>query len=161
MLRTVKHSMKMSLNKIAALAAVFFMCLAVCPARADDPNDILVVVNKTVSSPEVSLEDVRNLFLLHRTTLGSNERAIVLNAKSGSTLREDFRRRVLDMSAEEELRFWQERKVRSGQGAPAEFSNPLKAVFKIKHAVGYVYRHQYKEGVVKVVKVIPADKGPS
>ncbi len=149
--------MKNTFAKMGALTALALTLSAGFPARAEDPKDILVVVNKSASlTTTLSPEALRNLFLLYRTSFEGGGRAVIINAKNGTPLREDFRRKVLDMSQEEELRYWQERKVRSGQIAPAEFSNPLKAVFKIKGAVGYVYRSQYREGVVDVVLVIPA-----
>ncbi len=41
---------------------------------------------------------------------------------------------------------------------PATFSNLLKAVFKVNGSVGYVFRSDYKEGVVKVLMVLAQDR---
>ena len=39
---------------------------------------------------------------------------------------------------------------------PFSFSDALRAVFKVKGAVGYVFRGDYKPGVVKIIMVLPA-----
>jgi hypothetical protein len=41
--------------------------------------------------------------------------------------------------------------------APTEFPEPLRAVFRLTGGLGYVFRAQYKEGVSRVVVVLPAD----
>jgi len=124
-------------------------------AIADNPNDILVIANTNIEDKSLSIYELKDFFLKRRTNWESGDKAIPLNAPEGSELREDFRSRVLNLSASEEQSYWQERIVKSGVSGPAEFSNPLKAVFRLKGSLGYVYRSQYREGVVKVLLVIP------
>lgn len=149
--------MKHTVQKVAASGFwVLLLLLFGSAVRAESPDDILIIVNKNVPVQDLSREEVRSLFMMLRTSFASSSRAVALNAQSGTPLRDAFRKRVLEMSLKEELRHWQEQKVRSGRGAPAEFSNPLKAVFKIKNSIGYIYRSDFREGVVKIVHVVPA-----
>ena len=70
-------------------------------------------------------------------------------------LREEFRRRVLEMTADEEQRYWQNQKIVQGKTPPTEFKSSQRAVFSIKGALSYVYRKDLKQNVAKVVLVIP------
>ena len=60
------------------------------------------------------------------------------------------------MSPAEEQRYWRDAKVKGTENEPVSFSNTLQAVFKLKGALSYVYRKDFREGVSKVVLVIPA-----
>jgi hypothetical protein len=60
------------------------------------------------------------------------------------------------MSVSEERSYWQNSKIKRGVSEPRAFGNVLKAVFKLRGAVSYVYRSQYKAGAAKIVLVIPA-----
>ena len=53
--------------------------------------------------------------------------------------------------------YWAEAKIMKGMTSPPEFSNVLKAVFKVDFSIGYVFRKDYKEGVVKILRVIPKE----
>ena len=63
------------------------------------------------------------------------------------------------MTPAEEQSYWQEQKIRKGLTPPAEFASTLKAVFSVKGAVSYVFRKQFKEGVAKVLLIIPGEAG--
>ena len=78
-----------------------------------------------------------------------------VNARADSAVRHDFSRRVLGMEPVDEDKYWEDLKIKKGVTRPAEFGNPLKAVFSLKNAVGYVYRRDYKAGVAKIVAVVP------
>jgi ABC-type phosphate transport system substrate-binding protein len=140
---------------LMTVAAVFLAWSS--PARAENPNDILVIVNPSVPVKSVSVQDLKDLFLKKRLDWGSGGKAVPIHAAEGSSLRTAFVRRVIGMSVAEEQSYWQERKIKAGIDKPTEFANPLKAVFKIKGAVSYVFRSMYKEGVAKVVMVLAAE----
>ena len=142
---------------MAALLAVGALALSL-PGRAvaDDPDDILIVVNRGVRIESISTSQLREIFLKKRSNWPGGGKALPVNAAAGSRLRAEFTRRVLEMSAGEEESYWYKRKIVSGDTPPPEFSNTLKAVFKLKGAVSYVYRSQYREGVARVLLVLPA-----
>jgi hypothetical protein len=90
------------------------------------------------------------------TCWSSGAKVVPLNVTNGSGLRDDFRARVLGMTSAQEQSYWQERKIKAGESTPSEFGDTLRAVFKLRGAIGYVYRSQFKEGTAKVLLVIPA-----
>ena len=81
---------------------------------------------------------------------------VPINAMGSSPLREAFRTQVLQMTAAEETRYWQDMKIKKGLTPPSEFGNVQKAVFNLKGSVSYVFRSEHKGGVTKVLLEIPA-----
>ncbi|MDJ0764100.1 MAG: hypothetical protein QNJ97_14050 [Myxococcota bacterium] len=141
---------------LAGIAALIF--LHAPKARAEDPNDILIIANQSASASQVSPDVLRDIFLKKRTAWPSGGKVTPVNASPGSELRNGFRKQILKMTADEERQYWQDLKIRKGAAEPPVFSQPLRAVFHLKGSVSYVFRSQYKEGVVKVLLVIPAVK---
>lgn len=121
------------------------------------PEDLIIVVNKANKRNSITLAELREYFLRKRHTWGPGQKSVPIHAKSTTRVREAFNRTVLNMSVNEELQYWQNRKIKFGDSSIVEFGNNLKAVFKIKGSISYVFRSDYKEGVVKVLLVIPAD----
>ncbi len=131
--------------------------IALCDvAFAESPNDILIIANKSVHQESSTLGEIKNLFLKKKTTWQSGEKALPIHASRSASIRAEFLKRVLDMSTSEETAYWHARKVKEGIDKPVTFGNTLKAVFKLRYSVGYIYRSQYKEGVVRILLVIPA-----
>ena len=106
----------------------------------------------------INMDELRDIFLKRRKNWDNNTKAIPINAPKGTELRLDFSERMLKMSDVQEGRYWQEQKIRSGNSPPAEFPVPLKAVFKLRGSVGYVYRADYREGVVNILLVLPVSE---
>ncbi len=145
------------MTRLASVVTVLAFVLAVAPvARAESPRDILVVVNRASTVDSVTIDELRDVFLKKRASWRSGGKTTPVNASEGSSLREDFRKRVLNMSSSAEKSYWQKRKIKAGESRPAEFENTLRAVFKLRGAVSYVYRSQFKEGTARVVLVLPA-----
>ena len=125
-------------------------------AAAESPNDIIVIANSSVQADGITKDELRDIFLKKRTSWGNSGNVKPINASDGSDLREQFCEEVLQMTPEEEKRYFQEEKIKNGLTAPNSFSNTQKAVFKLRGSVSYVYRSDFKEGVAKVLLVIPA-----
>ncbi|MCP4677428.1 MAG: hypothetical protein GY854_18315 [Deltaproteobacteria bacterium] len=125
-------------------------------SAADSPNDILVVVNNSVPVENIPADRVRNFFLKKAQRFKGGMKVFPVNAREGTDIRKEFRKRLLDMTANEETRYWQDQKIKGGITPPPELGNTQKAVFKIKGAVSYVFRSEYKEKTSKVVLVLPA-----
>ncbi|MCP4676269.1 MAG: hypothetical protein GY854_12315 [Deltaproteobacteria bacterium] len=145
----------MNSRLLPVLVAAMLMTFAET-ASAESPNDILIVVNNAVPQSDITIGELKNLFLKEKTNWSSGKKALPVHAPAGSSLRKDFVSRVLGMNPSGEKIYWQERKIKTGKVQPVEFSNTLKAVFKLRGSVSYVYRSQYKKGVAKVVLVLPA-----
>lgn len=139
-----------------AIAVLSLLLAAPFSVSAENPQDILIIVNKSSSVKSASVDELRDVFLKKRSSWSGGDKVIPVHASEGSTLREDFRRRVLNMSSGDEKNYWQEKKIKSGDSKPAEFGDTQRAVFKLRGAVSYVYRSQFKEGSANVVLVVPA-----
>ncbi len=125
-------------------------------ALADSPEDIIIVVNKSVTKKEVTVDELRDYFLLKRLHWPDGKKIVPINVRGNDELRVAFRGRILEMSETEENRYWQDRKIKSGLKKPPELGSNLRAVFKIKGSISYVYRKDYKEGVARIVLVLTA-----
>ncbi len=144
------------------LLLVVLVCLLVQAAQAqtpgEHPNDIIVVANKKVSVNETSLKELKSIFLKKRTSWKKGGKVVPIHAKVGTEIRNVFITRVVGMDHIEEQTYWQEVMIKSAVSQPPSFSNPLKAVFKLRGAVSYVYRADYKPNVSKILLVIPHSK---
>ena len=138
--------------KIQGKIAIAALLLASLPTstRAESPNDLLIVVNKSVSASNVDVAEVKAVFLKNKTSL-SGDTVFPLNAKSDSDLRAAFRKLVLKMSEEKEMGFWEDEKVKKGVEPPPETAGTLKAVFSKSGGISYVFRKDYKDGTAKIV----------
>ncbi len=122
---------------------------------AESPDDILIIANKGVSAKSVTMDELRAMFLKKRKQWKQGGNVVPIHAKKGSPLRHQFQLRVLKMNPDEEDTYWNDQQVRHGLGPPPEFGYGLKAVFKLKGSVSYIYRKDFREGVVKVLAVVP------
>jgi ABC-type phosphate transport system substrate-binding protein len=138
------------------IAALVIVAVGV-PVQAESPQDILIVANTSVDQKDIEKGEVRAIFLKNKTSWSSGQKIVAVNAKPGTELRDQFQKRVLEMDSNREVSFFEEQKVRYGTSPPVEFPNPLRAVFHLKGSIGYVFRKDYKEGVAKVLLVIPSD----
>lgn len=125
--------------------------------RAESSNDILVVVNLGSNVNSLEANEVREIFLKKKTRWGSGATIVPINPANNSKLREEFRTKVLKMTASEEQTYWQSRKIKDGVFETVAFANVLKAVFKLRGAISYVYRSEFMNRVAKVLLVIPAN----
>ena len=135
---------------LVVLCLVMLLGVRVDPARAQKPTDLLIIANRSVRVGSVSRGELRRIFLKQRGSWKSGQNAVPVNARTGPA-REAFRRKVLRMDAATESKYWQDEKIKKGTAAPPEFNNPVKAVFKIKGAVGYVLRKKLPPGLVNVI----------
>ncbi len=120
----------------------------------DKPDDILIIVNKAVNIDQTQVDELKAIFLKRKANWSDGTKAIPINAPEGSKIREAFRRLVTGMTRSREQSFWQTQMIKHGTNRPPEFANPLKAVFKLRGAVSYVYRSDYRKGVAKIILVL-------
>ena len=144
--------------RIWTIQAVLAVALFALPsqASADDPNDIIVIANSSVKANSITKDELRDIFLKKRTSWSNSGNVKPINASDGSPLRARFCEAVLQMTPEEEKRYFQEEKIKNGVTEPNSFSNTQKAVFKLRGSISYVFRSEFKEGVAKKLLVIPA-----
>jgi len=144
------------MKRAAFLFFVFAACWFQTPSVfAESPNDILVIANAALTAKSVSESEIRDVFLCKKESWSTGLRAIPIHAKDAA-LRNEFRQRLLHMDHSEETRFWQQYQIKTGKSQPGSFGDTLKAVYKIRGGVSYIYRSQYRQGIVKVLLVLPA-----
>ncbi len=143
---------------ILGLTTATILALSPGHARADNPNDILIVANKGVSADSITIPELKAFYLKQKTRWKGGGRVVAVNAKEGNPLRAAFQKTLLGMSAAKEKSYWQDQKIRTGLTAPPEFGNLLKATFSLRGSVSYVFRKDYREGVVKILLVLPQAK---
>jgi len=137
------------------IAIAFFLAASWAEAK-DNPMDILVVANKSVKTQKIDIDTLRNIFLKDQLSWQAGNKVVPVHP-GDTKLRNKFVSRVLGMNTlAEEKQYWKKQKISHGVAEPPSFRNNLKAVFKLKGAVSYVYRHEYLEGVAKVLLVLPA-----
>jgi ABC-type phosphate transport system substrate-binding protein len=140
--------------------SIFVMMLSVMallpvPLNAESPDDLVVFVNKKSRVRDLSVEELKQIFLKKKTRWPGGDKINCINSPEGSAEREAFRKRVLGMSKTEEITYWQNQKIRMQLSPPIEVSNTAKAVFRLNGAIGYAFRKDLPEGVVKAVLVLP------
>lgn len=142
----------------AAIIAVGFVAEPtwVSAGGSNNPNDLVVIVSRYNGVDRLSIDDVRNYFLLKKRTWPGGDKCIALHPKD-ERLREAFRKKVLFMTAVDEKRYWQDQMVRAAKKPPPQFGNPEKAVYHLKGAISYVFRKNLNLGVVKAVLDIPVE----
>ena len=146
------------MKNISIMAAGLSLTLALGSTAhsAESPDDLVIVANKSVNLTQADLDTVRDIFLKKRGTWPNGQEAVPVNASEGSDLRAAFLRKVLAMSPGEEQSYWQKEQLTGGKMKPADFPTPLKAVFKVKGSVGYVFRKDLKADLVNTILVLPA-----
>ncbi len=129
----------------------FALLIPPTTALAESPEDILIIANNAIDENKIDLDTVRAFFLKQRSSWPGGQAAVPFNAKPGTKLRSEFQKRVLGMSQSEEAGFWEKAKLTGAKSEPADVNDGMKAVFKLKGAISYVFRSDFKPGVAKIV----------
>ncbi len=143
------------MNRRIFILSILFTALISSVSVAESPHDILIIANVAIQANAVSMQELRDIFLKERTYWSKGGRAIPVHYREGSDLRNAFRTIVLGFQPNEEKTYWQERFIKTGTEAPPSFSNTQKAVFKLRGSVSYIFRKDYREGVSKILLVVP------
>ena len=84
---------------IPVLVVLFGLSISTGTARAEDPQDILVIVNKAANPGKVSKDELKDVFLKKKANWASGGQAVPVHAPVGSELHKAFCSRVLGMSS--------------------------------------------------------------
>lgn len=126
---------------------------------AGEPARLLVVVAKSSPINELSLAELRRMYLGEPVDSGG-QRLIPLNRGASVKERIAFDKLVLGMSQDEVVRYWIDRRIRGQSGAPKAV-DPVdvhqRVVAKLAGAVGYVRSTELRDEV-KAVRI--NGKGP-
>jgi hypothetical protein len=132
------------------------------PAQAEGVP-LRLVIAKSSSVRDISIGDLRQLFLRKRASL-ENEIAIPFNHPPGTPDRVGFDRVVLGMGPDDVARYWVDRRVRSGESPPRIVDSVtllVAVIAKLRGAVGYV-RDSYPTPDLKTLSIegrMPGDAG--
>ncbi len=133
-------------------------------ALANDDGAIAVVVNANVPIDEISVSQLRRVFLSEPTETGGGNRFMPLNQKPGTNVREAFDRKVLKLDADEVAKFWVDQRIRGKGKPPRAIPNAkllLRLLPRLDGAIAYVRASEVGAGV-KVLKIDgkkPGDPG--
>ena len=114
----------------------------------------MIIVNKSVAQDSLSVGELKQIFLKKKGNWGGGARIVCINAPENTKLRDSFRSKVLGMSKDEEAQYWQNERIKGKLSPPPTFRNAVKAIFKLRASISYVYRKDLPGKAVKVVAVI-------
>ena len=142
---------RFQIKMFGVLLPVFCVLLfSQMPVLAENPDDLVVIVNKNFKTCSLSLIDVKRMFKKEITTYrGTKVKPI--NAKKGSPLRNQFISKVLGMNEAAEQKYWQDMMVKKGLNPPSELSNTVRGVFSAPGAISYCFRKDFNPATAKIV----------
>jgi ABC-type phosphate transport system substrate-binding protein len=133
----------------AAFAAALMVSLS-SRAEPSPPSPIVVVVGAQVSLRDISVADLRAIYLGELQTWPGGVPIVAFNLQAGSRTRDAFDREVLGLGAADVERLWLRRKLR-GEGQPPREVGPGSAVLQLVQAlpgaIGYVRATELKSGL--------------
>ncbi len=144
------HHNRTRLLCIPAVLTAVLLAFSAAPERATGAETIYIIANNSIAAASLSMAEARLIFQKEKTRLGSSA-VMPIHARKDSSLRADFAARVLNMSVQEEIGYWEAQKVQSGKQPPAELGDTVKAVFSMKSGISYCYASQYRSGVAKIL----------
>ncbi len=127
---------------------VFIMSIFTCVAHADG-EQVLVIVNNSVSQADISAKDLGNIFLGKKNSWDGGQKAVPVTLESGSA-HETFLKLYVKKNGSQFSTFWKQA-VFTGQGIPPKSVSSEEEVVKFvaanPGAVGYISPATAHDGV--------------
>jgi hypothetical protein len=123
-------------------------------AQAEE-RKLVVAVGRASPLSEISLRDLKRLYLGQHLTDPSGQKIISFNQPPGVPGRIHFDERVLDMSPDEVARFWIDRRIRGQPLAPrsvAPVELLIRVLAELPGALGYLFENE-ADARVKVLPI--------
>jgi hypothetical protein len=120
----------------------------------DGDLDILVVANLKAPLETIGMQELKAVFLKKKLYTDKGQEIVPINAQQGTALRTQFQMRALGMEPEEEMKYWEKQKILHAILPPAEFVQTQKAVLRVRHSIGYIFRKDFRPNVSKILLVI-------
>lgn len=159
---TRRAILKWSLGTLVGAAA------GVGPRLASAKNypRLAVVVARNSPLRDLSLFELKKLYLGSNLTNPSGKRIVPLNQTTQSPERVAFDALVLGMSPQDAAKYWIDRKIRGQSGAPEGVGSDellQRIVIQREHSVAYVRFEQLLDGVrvISIDGALPGDPGYS
>jgi hypothetical protein len=125
---------------LSALCAVPVMSTAGQLFAQGAAGRLLVIVHPN-NAAQLSVADLRAIFLTRRVDWPNGERIIAFNYPARHPVRVAFDQAVLGMNPDEVARYWIDRRVRGGNRPPKQVPNAnlmTRVVERLEGAIGYV-----------------------
>jgi hypothetical protein len=158
---TTRRTFLRTLGGLSAWAATFSERQAFAnPGQ----QSLAVVVAKSSAISELSLYELKQLYLGDKMQGPDGKRFTPLNRGASTPERIGFDRSVLGMSPQEAARYWIDRRIRGQSGAPKAIDPGLvlqRILTRLPGSVGYVFLHEVTSEV-KVLRIdgrMPGDAG--
>lgn len=146
---------------VLLLAAVLGGILAFQPAAVSQPPlKLAVVMNSALSETQLSIDDLRAIFLRRKLVWSGGQHIVPINQPNNSPVRVAFDRAVLGFTPEQVARFWIDTRIRSGMQAPRTVAGDALIANVVKllpGCISYVAADQVS-GAVRVVARIDAGR---
>lgn len=127
---------------------------------AAEADDIVVVTHRLFPSKAIDAARLEAIFSAIERSGANGKPIIAFNYAPEDKLRVEFDRVVLHMTPEQVSRYWIDQRIRGGQRAPRQVSDPvlvLRLVGKLPGAIGYI-PNRLVDDTVSVVARIRAGK---
>ncbi len=140
------------------------LCLPGAAVAESSGVTLAVIVSKTSPLRDLSLADLRRIFMSEPFSDPGGNRVIALNHPARTTDRMAFDQVVLGMDADAVSKFWLDRRIRGQSGAPRtvdSLSMLLGVVANLPGAIGYsrVQHMTDKVTALKIAGVLPGKPG--
>jgi len=122
-------------------------------ARAERPDDLLIIANNQVSVKSITTAELKRIYFKQVSQVGGSK-VTPIHARKNSPLRAAFLQKVLGMSAAQEQSFWENEKIKSGAVEPSALDNTVRGVFSLKGSIGYCFRSDFKANTAKILLVL-------
>lgn len=131
-------------------------------AAASDEMRLAVIVARRSSVTNISLTELRRIFLGESIRSADDTDFIALNHPPHAPARSTFDRAVLHMSPDAVARFWIDRRIRGQKGAPKTVDNIAllrRVVASLKGAISYIEASALTEDVraLRIDGQLPSD----
>ncbi len=141
------------------LARILFWCLAVavtpCGAMADGGRPIAIVVHPESPVKELSLGELRNIFLGQKKQWSSGESIVPLYLVPTSDVSAAFSQKALGKSLEDLEKYWIDERIRGGAKKPRTVptsATARKLVGSLPNAIAYIPLADV-DGTVRVIAI--------
>lgn len=142
--------MTRSISMLVAIVAI-----AIASSTASAAEAIAIVAHKDLAISNLSMGELRAIFLGKLRQNGTGKRLVPLNLKSAHPFRVSFDTKVLEMSSSDVARYWVDQRIRGDIREPKALSSPklvATIVNKLAGAIGYLPASMVPPGL-SVVKI--------
>ena len=119
-------------------------------ASADD-NTLVIIANKSIKANSISALELKRIFQKDVERINT-VKVIPIHARKNTALRNEFNKKILNVSISEEETLWKKKMVKTGKLPPKELSNTVKAVTLVRDSIGYAFKSDIRGiGMVKIL----------